>query len=117
MASPRAGQGGVVRVVAWEVDYPKADVETSTTTGATATEAVKNDPDALVLIMQAIGADTVYVGLTPAVSATNGISLPKDGVPLILTRESHGDLVTRAWYAISPAGASTLYSLRVRIAG
>lgn len=73
-----------------------------------------NDPECIERVFCNLGGNTVYFGLSPEVSATNGIPLNPNGGTVSLSVFEDGMLPTREWFAVSPGGASTVYTLKTR---
>lgn len=85
------------------------------TTGATAVSVSGRNPECTAVIFVNTGANTVYLWTDNTVAAGNGIMLAANGGFLSLTTRDDMMLPTEDWWAISPAGASTVaanYQLR-----
>ena len=90
------------------------EVEETSSVGATAGEILSNDPERTFVLLINLSANDMYVGLTPAVSSTNGIKLTANGGTLILNAKEEYTLTTRSFNAIADVAASTLYLLTMR---
>jgi hypothetical protein len=74
---------------------------------------VGNDPNAGALTFINTGANDIFLKLRQDLAATNGIRLAANGGSVSLTMRDDFTLPTREWFAASPAGASSLYILRL----
>jgi hypothetical protein len=91
------------------------EIEANVTTGATPVVAIPGDPDCLAALIINLGINDVNLALlTNAVSATFGILLTASGGTLALNIRDDLTLPSKQWAAISPAGPSTLYTLRMK---
>lgn len=73
-----------------------------------------NDPECVERVFVNTGANTVYIGLTQEVSAAAGIPIAAGGGSVIFSVRDDALLSTREWFAVSPAGASSVYTLKTR---
>lgn len=79
-----------------------------------AEELLGGDPERVLVFILNLGADTVHVGLSVAVSPTNGILLAASGGSVSFNAIEDGTLPTRQFFAIGPAIGSQLYILTLR---
>lgn len=84
--------------------YPVAGVAAAVLAGL--------NPDRLAVLVNNLGANSVYVGLDGRVSATRGFIVPPNGGSVTLWVDEDFTLVTRELWAISPGGNSQLYLLQ-----
>jgi len=77
------------------------------------TELVKSNPDRVMLMIQNIGADDVYVHFDQNVSSTLGLLIPKNGGGWVFLGREDGELVGYPWFAISPT-STTVYLMSVQ---
>lgn len=89
-------------------------MEDDVTTGATNVLAISGDADRVSLTFANLGANPVFIGPRPNISATHGLRLGANGGMVSMNVEEDSLLASIGWYAISPAGASSLYVLIVR---
>lgn len=87
--------------------------ESNAATTATASRAVPNNPECLGTTIINLGANAVYLSPSSGVSATAGIMLAANGGSLTLNAREDLTLAGHEWYAVSPAGASTLFTIRI----
>lgn len=106
--------GAAREFIAQDLGGPTSEAESTVATGANAVSICGNDPDAVGLTIVNVGAQNVFIGLTQGVSATNGIFLGANGGLVTMSVKDDYTLPTREWFAVSPAGASTVYVLRQR---
>ncbi len=111
---PERFPGAAQEAAQRELGGPTSEEETVVTTGATVVQLVGNDPDAVALVAINLGANTVLLGLNQLVSASRGVRLDAGGGAMTLTLRDDFTLPAREWFAISPAGASTVYVLRLK---
>lgn len=60
---------------------------------------------------------SVAVGIVNPATLTNGVYLANLSVPLTLTREQHGDIVTRAFYGIADTAQDTISVITSEFSG
>jgi hypothetical protein len=60
------------------------------------------------LVVTCPSAGTLIVSWDPSPPSVNGVILTAGQFPLVLTRETHGALVTQPLYLASPGGAQTV---------
>lgn len=82
--------------------------ETTLTVGTTSVQAGKLSNQRVAVTFSNPGTTLITVGLSPAVTATSGYSVPTGGF-LSFTWYLDGELVMRDFYAISSAASQTLY--------
>lgn len=90
---------------------PCNEFEDSVTVQTTATSIVNNSPDRVGLVIINLGANDIYIGLTPAVSTTNGIKLPANGGSVSMNVRDDFILPSRQWWGIANGGTSATYEL------
>lgn len=78
-----------------------------------ATTILNNNPDRLGFLVVNLGANPVYLGLTPNVTATNGIYLAAGGGLVSMFYGEEFALVGWQFWAIAVGGISTVYVLEV----
>ena len=83
------------------------------TGGAVAVLLLRNNPDRLAFTVVNLSVNAMYIGLTDGVSAVNGIFIGANGGTVVLSYEDDFQMVGWAWWIISPAGASAVFSLEV----
>ncbi len=115
MVSSLIPQGAALRITEEISGGLIEENETLVVTGTVQVEAVPNDPDAVSLLMINTGSNPVMISLGTRPSSVNGISLLPFGGLISLTIKDDFLLPSRAWFCISPAGASYLYVLRLRV--
>lgn len=79
--------------------------QTVTTTSA---QLVPFDPNRVTLIISAPDANDIILSIAGDASATNGFRLNAGSNPLILTLMLHGDIVTKAFNAITAAATESI---------
>jgi len=89
------------------------EIENTSATAAAAAEVLKNDPDALAVVFVNFGAFAVFLTLAQNAPAGSGIPVQPGGSVSMIVRDDL-TLPARAWFASSPGGASSLYTLRLR---
>lgn len=85
------------------------ELESSPSSAIVAASVVGNNPDRLGLLIENLGANTVFLSLAPNPSSTKGMALAPNGGSVSLTVDEDFTLVTRQFFAASPGGASQLY--------
>ena len=85
----------------------------TTAVAVTATHLWRASPDRVALVIQNIGAQNMYVGTSPTVSATNGLLLGAGGGVMSLSAEQDGETPTREWWGLAAAVGTTIYSAEV----
>ena len=113
MLSRLVSKLGAVRSADIYVGPQTAEQEVSVSTSGSAVRVIDNAPDAMSLLLVNSGANDVYVGLTPQVTSGSGMLIPKGSPPVAFNFRDNQNLPGREWWALSPAGASRLYALRV----
>ena len=93
---------------------PTDEIESYVSTSAAVVKVKNNEPDALSLLIANLGSNDVYLGLSDDVSATKGFYLAKNGGTASMNVRDDMTLPSRAWFGVSPAGASTLYTLVIK---
>lgn len=83
----------------------------TTTIAATATRLVPDDPKRVGLVVANLSLNAMYIGLTPLVSASNGIYVAPSGGSISLTWDKDFELTSHEWYAIAAVAGSAVYSL------
>lgn len=96
-----------------ELGGPCTMTESTPATSATPSIIALTSPDRVGLAFINLGANNVYIALTSAVGTTNGILLGASGGSFNTDVRDDYTLPAQAWYAVSPAGASTVYVLEV----
>lgn len=91
------------------------ETEATFATAAASALALKNDPDAVSLTFVNFGGFDIFIALAQNAPANSGIRLTANGGSVSLNARDDGTLPSREWYAASPGGASSLYSLRQRL--
>jgi len=91
------------------------EVEATTATAAASALVLKNDPDAVAVTFVNFGAFDIFLALAQNAPANSGIRLTANGGSVSLAVRDDATLPTREWYAASPGGVSSLYSLRLRL--
>jgi hypothetical protein len=89
------------------------EAESAPSAAATSGSIVGNNPDCMARLVVNLSSNTVYLGLSPAVSASNGIAVGANGGSVSLSVEEDFGFVTRELFAIAPAGSSQLYVLQL----
>jgi len=84
-----------------------------TASAATAQVVLGSNPNRLGFTIINHGANPCFVGLTNEVSASRGIRLDASGGSISMIWDEDFDMVAWAWWIISPAGASNIYSIEV----
>lgn len=105
--------GAALDLIVKEFGGAVSEQETTQATGAAFAEAVKNDANAVALTFINFGAFTIFLSLRPDQAASTGIILTPNGGTVSLNLRDDFTLAARAWFASSPGGASSLYSLRL----
>lgn len=90
------------------------EVETTVPTTAVPVAATVNDPDCLALVFVNFGAQNISLALAQNAPAGSGVTLTSAGGVVSLDVRDDLTLPSRAWFASSAGGASTLYVLKVR---
>jgi len=83
--------------------------------GVTAVKILSNNPKRMSVLIQNLSANTVYIGLKPDVSNTNGILLAANGGSITLQYDKDFQLVTNEMYAIASGAASSILVLENNI--
>lgn len=83
-------------------------------TGVVFASVVGNDPDAMALLFVNNGAQPIFLTLRQSAAASTGVFLAANGGFLSLTARDDFILPALEWFAASPAGASSLFVLRMR---
>lgn len=109
--------GAALRWLIKEFGGYVSEKETEVATAAGAAQAVPNDADALALVFVNFGAFDIFLTLKANPTASSGIRLVANGGTATLTVRDDFTLPSREWFATSPGGASSLYSLRLRFQG
>jgi len=84
-------------------------------TGAGFQQALQNDPDAVAVTFVNFGAFDIFLALRQTAPASSGVRLVPNGGSVSLTLRDDLTLPAHEWFAASPGGASSLYSLRLRV--
>ena len=92
---------------------PCVENESAPTSTATVSVAVDGNGDRVGLLIVNLGSNVVYIGLSSAVSATNGIELAGSGGLASFDVRDDFTLPSRRWWCISPTGSSQLYVLEI----
>jgi hypothetical protein len=106
-------KGAALAYAERELGGPVAELESVVATGASPVSLCGNNPDGVELVLVNLGANPVFIGLTPQVSAAMGITLNASGGSVSMNVLNDATLPAREWFGISPAGASTIYVLRL----
>jgi hypothetical protein len=114
MADQLLPKGAAKEVLSVDVGGLVTEIDTNPATSAAAASIVGNDPDAIALNIINLGANNVFIALTPDVSSTKGILIGANGGILSLVLRDDFTLPSREWFGVSPGGASTLYVVRLR---
>jgi hypothetical protein len=92
---------------------PCNDFESSPVIPTTVGVLAIGNGDRVGLVIMNLSANTLYIGLSPTVSTTNGILLsPNGGVFGVSVRDDF-TLPSRQWYGISVGGSAQCYVLEV----
>ena len=84
-----------------------------TSVGTTALEVLQNNPNRLGGIISNLSVNTMYLGLTNRVSATNGVRISPNGGRVSLIWDEDFQMVGWAWWVIATSGSSALFSIEV----
>lgn len=84
-----------------------------TASGTTAQIVLGNNPNRLAFTVVNLGGNPCFVGLRNDVSVSKGIRLDANGGHASMVWDEDFDMVSWAWWIISPDGASNLYTLEV----
>ena len=87
--------------------------ESSPSANTTVSVAVDGNGDRVGLLIVNLSANIVYIGLSSATSASDGIELAGGGGLAAFNVREDFTLTSRRWYCIAPAGASQLYVLEI----
>lgn len=90
--------------------YPKENLQT-TSVGVAAERIAINNPMRASLLVINMSANTIYLALTPNVSATQGIILAPNGGSVLFQWDRDFELVTEEWWALATGAASAIYTL------
>jgi len=74
--------------------------------GTTATQLCPANPDRLMLVIQVIGANDVYIHPNERVSTSLGLLCPANGGGWVFTAEEDGEMVGLPWWGISTAATN-----------
>jgi hypothetical protein len=113
--SERFPGGAALRWLEEEFGGTISEAETDPAVTATAATITSNDPDAVAILFINLGTTDIFIGLSKNVSATAGIKLSAGGGSAGFVVREDGTLPTREWYAVSPGGATTLHTIRIRL--
>lgn len=80
---------------------------------AVAASVVNGHPDRLGLLVVNLGVNTVTLGLDGTISANKGFEIAPGGGGVSFDVDEDFTLVTRQFFAVSPAGNSQLYVLEM----
>ncbi len=87
--------------------------ETQVPTNGTGYRAIPHNPECVGTTIINLGANDVYLSPSSGVSSASGIFLSASGGSMSLTVRDDLVLAGHEWYAISPAGASALFVIRI----
>jgi hypothetical protein len=79
--------------------------------GTTVTRICRQNPKRVGLVIANLGATTLYIGPTPAVSSTNGLLLPGGGTTVTFRWDIDFDFVATEMHALSSAAGGVIYVL------
>jgi len=82
--------------------------------GLTPILILQANPDRIAFIAQNLGGGSVYLSLSPDVSANKGLKLTTDSNPLIISDSKLPGLASRAWYAVGAAVGQSIEVINVR---
>ena len=85
----------------------------ATSIGATAALLFNNNPNRLAWVLVNLSANALYIGLTPQVSATNGIYISPNGGWRSMIWDEDFQMTGWGIWGVAPAGASNCYSIEV----
>jgi hypothetical protein len=91
------------------------EVENTVATAAAPAPAVNNDADSMALVFVNFGTFDIFLTLAQNAPAGSGIKVVANGGEVSLTVRDDFTLPSRGWFAASPGGASSLYTLRLRV--
>lgn len=74
---------------------------------------LRNNPDRVAWVLVVLGANPCYLGLTNGIGVANGILVPAGGGWRSMYWQEDFQMVGWAWWIVSPAGASVIYTLEV----
>jgi len=77
------------------------------------TAITQNNPDRVGLTIINLGSNDLFIALDINVSTSRGVYLAKNGGTASITVVDDQMLPTRAWYAISSIGSTTVYVLEI----
>lgn len=106
--------GAALNWLRTQYGYNVLEVEATIATGVASVEALQNDPDALALTFVNFGAFDIFLSLRQNAPANAGIRITANGGSASFNLRDDFTLATRSWYAISPGGVSSVYTLRLR---
>lgn len=84
--------------------------------GVAATRILPNNPNRATVLITNLSANNIYIGLTQAVSATNGIFVAPNGGSIVLQWDKDFLMQTRELWAIAGGAGSAIYILENVIA-
>lgn len=96
-----------------ELGGPCLEQESIVTVTTQIAQAINGNGDRVGLLMINLGTNQINIGLTSALSSTQGILLPAAGGFFSMTVRDDFTLPSRAWFALAQIGSSTLYVLEV----
>lgn len=83
------------------------------TPGVAAVRLLPNNPDRLAWILINLSVNPMYINLTDAVSAINGIYVPPNGGFVGMVWDEDFQMLAWEWWVITPAGASNLLVIEI----
>ena len=86
-----------------------------TAAGAAAAIVFRNNPNRIAMVLINLSANSVYLGFSNQVSATNGFYIDKSGGFVSFNCWDDFILPTHEMWIIAPAGASNIYSVELLI--
>jgi hypothetical protein len=114
MSSPGLPAVGAARQYAESIfGGPIHEQESNPTLTTTVGVVIDGDGDRVGLVIVNQGANPLFISLTSAVSATNGILLGANGGSVSIDVLEDYTLPSRRWYGVTTGGSSAVYVLEV----
>lgn len=103
-----ARKGAALEFLEKEFQGPVQDDEEVVAITTSVGEAIRGDPDRLMITFVNLGANVIILSTLPNPSSTRGYYLAANGGSISMTVRDDGTLPTRQFFAIALVGASTL---------
>lgn len=87
--------------------------ESTPVIGAAAAQIVGNNPDRLAVLIVVLGANSLFAGLLPNVTANSGIQVAPNGGSLSMIVDEDFTFTTRQLFGVAPGGNTQLYVLEL----